>query len=112
MPSTTTRVSTALTALLAAFATAAPTAPAKRGFEVIQRSDEAAWAIEHGADVLSAALGKRWANWHDFGEFDGSSSAKFQDGQGTYIRSGDEARYNGGLGLHCWTDLVRPAYQT
>ena len=64
-------------------------------------------AIPAPAPVESeAALDKRWANWGDFGEFGGWSAAGYKDGEGTYTKSGDEARYNGGLGEHCWTDLV------
>jgi len=45
--------------------------------------------------------------WTDFGEFPGSKSARgYQDGEGTYIRSGDDSREGiAGLG-HCWTDYV------
>jgi hypothetical protein len=50
---------------------------------------------------------KRDASFNDFGEFDGSSSAKgYADGQGTYIKSGDDHRYGfAGTGEHCWTDF-------
>ncbi|KAI1869239.1 uncharacterized protein JN550_005869 [Neoarthrinium moseri] len=93
------RSSAIATAFLAALAVAAPASgPASEVVSTTQRDFVP-------FDEHNPALVKRWANWDKFGEFSGWSQ-KFQDGQGTYVESGDEARYGFlGTGEHCWTDL-------